>query len=178
MIETIRNMKRRSASENGESGFTLIELLIVIVVLGILAAIVVFALSGVTGQSSAAACQSDAKTVGIGVAALQAENPTTTPATSAIWKTDLLGATLQGAPFLQSWPTPSGGTYTVSVAIGADLGAGVTTQDGVVAIPGVTGNAVVPSAGDVLITATNNASNVYDATVNPDEACLHLKNLS
>ena len=48
-----------------ESGFTLIELLIVIVVLGILAAIVVFSLTGVTGQSKPAACTSDAKTVEI-----------------------------------------------------------------------------------------------------------------
>ena len=166
MIKTIQR-QRRAASENGDTGFTLIELLIVIVVLGILAAIVVFALSGVTGQSSAAACQSDAKTVGIGVAALQAENPTTTPASSGVWQTDLLGTTpvipLQGAPFLQSWPTPSGGTYSVSVAIGTEA----KTSD--------TGGGNLPAAGDVLITATNNGGNVYDATVNPDEACVHLK---
>ena len=75
MTEVNRRMKKRSTAD-GESGFTLIELLIVIVVLGILAAIVVFALSGVTGKSITAACQSDAKTIGVGVAALQAENPT------------------------------------------------------------------------------------------------------
>jgi len=76
MIESYRKLStKRSAVEGQDEGFTLIELLIVIVVLGILAAIVVFALSGVTGQSTQAACQSDAKTVGISVAALQAENP-------------------------------------------------------------------------------------------------------
>ena len=52
-----------------EAGFTLIELLIVIVVLGILAAIVIFSLTGVTGQSQAAACNTDAKTVETAVAA-------------------------------------------------------------------------------------------------------------
>ena len=43
-----RVQQRRKA--NGESGFTLLELLIVIVILGILAAIVVFAVSGVSDK--------------------------------------------------------------------------------------------------------------------------------
>jgi prepilin-type N-terminal cleavage/methylation domain-containing protein len=42
-----------------EAGFTLFELLIVVVVLGILAAIVVFSLSAVGGSAATAACQSD-----------------------------------------------------------------------------------------------------------------------
>ena len=56
-----------------ESGFTLIELLIVIVVLGILAAIVIFSLTGVTGQSKAAACTADGKTVETAADAYQAD---------------------------------------------------------------------------------------------------------
>ena len=62
--------RRRAAGE--EVGFTLIELLIVIVVLGILAATVIFALSGVTASSAVAACNSDAKSVEVAVAAFQA----------------------------------------------------------------------------------------------------------
>ena len=58
----------------------LIELLIVIIVLGILAAIVIFSLTGVTGQSEAAACNSDAKTVETAVSAYYAENNDTYPA--------------------------------------------------------------------------------------------------
>jgi prepilin-type N-terminal cleavage/methylation domain-containing protein len=157
-----RNMKWRGSVSEEEAGFTLIELLIVIVVLGILAAIVVFALNGVTSQGTAAACQSDAKTVGIGIAALEAENPTTAPLTATAWKGDLLpGSALQGAPFLQSWPSPSGNAYGISVAIAG----GVKTSD---ATP------VIPSAGDVLVTATSNGSKVFDATVNPTEACSKL----
>jgi general secretion pathway protein G len=51
--------KRRS----GEEGFTLIELLIVIVILGVLAAIVVFAVGGITDKGNTSACKSDLKTV-------------------------------------------------------------------------------------------------------------------
>ncbi|HEV3213448.1 MAG TPA: prepilin-type N-terminal cleavage/methylation domain-containing protein [Acidimicrobiales bacterium] len=166
MKETIRKLnERRSASETEESGFTLIELLIVIVVLGILAAIVVFALSGVTGQSTTAACQSDAKTVGIGVAALQAENPTSYSAyTSAQWQTNLIGNTLTGAPFLQSWPTGNSAYYTISVAPATSFN---TTGDAV---------AVATTNGDVIVTPVTgpHAGKTFDATVNPVTACQKL----
>ena len=46
-----------------EGGFTLIELLIVIVILGILAAIVVFAVGGITDRGNQSACKSDLKNV-------------------------------------------------------------------------------------------------------------------
>lgn len=46
------------ARRNGDDGFTLIELLIVIVILGVLAAIVVFSVQGINNQSSKASCQS------------------------------------------------------------------------------------------------------------------------
>lgn len=168
MIETIRELNERRSDENTESGFTLIELLIVIVVLGILAAIVVFALSGVTGQSVSAACQSDAKTVGIGVAALEAENPSAIPTTGATWKTGLLGTStpaLTGAPFLQSWPTGNSTSYTISVA-GSSAAA---TKD-----------SATVNNGDVIVTTPNNTTgtpavaNTYDATVNPVTACQHM----
>ncbi len=46
-----------------ERGFSLIELLVVIVVLGVLAGIVVFALGGTSSSASVAACQTDAQSV-------------------------------------------------------------------------------------------------------------------
>jgi prepilin-type N-terminal cleavage/methylation domain-containing protein len=189
MIQTYRKLQRQRAAGEIDGGFTLIELLIVIVVLGILAAIVVFALGGVTGKSTVAACQSDAKTIGTGVAALQAENPTATPTqqnaanttgsvwTTGSWQADLLSSTaLTGGPFVQSWPTGNSASYTISVSNGS------TTYAKVVASPLPTSGTSVTATsagtfpnGDVIVTGTGAATTAqgysYDATADPVEAC-------
>jgi prepilin-type N-terminal cleavage/methylation domain-containing protein len=75
-------MLQKLRGRGQDSGFTLIELLIVIVILGVLSAIVVFAV-GSTGKNAAqAACQTDTKTVETAVEAFKAEQ-TAYPATLA-----------------------------------------------------------------------------------------------
>ena len=63
----------KSAREN-ESGFTLIELLIVIVILGVLSAIVVFSVQGITDRGNTAACNANQKTVQVASEAYFAQN--------------------------------------------------------------------------------------------------------
>src|SRR5437660_2258333 len=56
-------MKGDWVQERDDRGFTLIELLIVIVILGVLAAIVVLAVGGVRSDATASACKADGRLV-------------------------------------------------------------------------------------------------------------------
>lgn len=59
MLKRIRTLR----ADDREGGFTLTELLIVIVILGVLAGIVVFAVNTFTNDSKKTACAADKKTV-------------------------------------------------------------------------------------------------------------------
>jgi general secretion pathway protein G len=107
---TPRERKGATLERGEQLGFTLIELLIVIAVLGILAAVVVFSLGGVTAKAAVAACQSDAKTTETAVAAYEAQDGGVAPTS--------LDALTQGAdPYLQS--VPSSSYYAISLVNGA-----------------------------------------------------------
>ncbi|MBE1494493.1 general secretion pathway protein G [Amycolatopsis lexingtonensis] len=56
-------LERLRAARANEDGFTLIELLIVVVILGVLAGVVVFAVQAFNGEGQAAACETDWKSV-------------------------------------------------------------------------------------------------------------------
>ena len=59
--------------KKNDEGFTLIELLIVIVILGILATVVVFAVGGITDRGQVSACKADKATIEVAVEAYRAQ---------------------------------------------------------------------------------------------------------
>ena len=65
-------MNRQAANDKG---FTLIEVLIVLIILGILATIVIFAAGAFTSSSKSGACNANAKIMNTAEAAYAARNP-------------------------------------------------------------------------------------------------------
>jgi type II secretion system protein G len=124
MLNRIREAKKN------EHGFTLIELLIVIVILGILAAIVVFAVGGVTDRGAKASCKSDVKNVEVAVEAYFAQNGTY-PLTPAAAQAAVVPA------FLHDWPNSTNYAITYAYVGGppatftvtGDLTGGAATTD-------------------------------------------------
>jgi general secretion pathway protein G len=139
MLQRIKSIQERRAV-SGDEGFTLIELLIVIVVLGILAAVVVFALGSVTGNAKASSCNADAKTVETAVQAYNAQNAPTvivaetgiTPGqTAADWATFSSGTQaklLVAGGYLNAWPG-TGNSYAIALATAADITGGAAAGD-------------------------------------------------
>jgi prepilin-type N-terminal cleavage/methylation domain-containing protein len=138
MIRHIRETVARRRGVELESGFTLIELLIVIVVLGILAATVIFALTGVTGQSAQAACQSDGKTYEVAAAAYQdaPANSSNAPATTTA---ELTGSAF-GGPFLHQ--AASSPNYVVFLSGDAGAAAAGDTTAGTIYVGTTVADAV------------------------------------
>src|SRR4051812_48871907 len=93
----------------GDGGFTLIELLIVIVILGILAAIVVFAVGNTRKDAVANSCKTDLKSVQLSAEAVKV-NDGTYPLTANA--ADLKAPAHGG--LLKDWPITNGTNYTVT----------------------------------------------------------------
>src|SRR6266704_2953234 len=100
-----------------EGGFTLIELLIVIVILGILAAIVVFAVSGITNRGVLSACKSDKKSVEVAVEAFYAK--TGAYPAGGTDATRITQLTVSPNQFLRS--SPSSPDYTITLGDGTGV---------------------------------------------------------
>jgi prepilin-type N-terminal cleavage/methylation domain-containing protein len=69
----MRSIKKK---RSGQSGFTLVELLVVIVILGVLAAIVVFAVGGINDKGQTSACKADKSSIETAQEAYFASLPT------------------------------------------------------------------------------------------------------
>jgi prepilin-type N-terminal cleavage/methylation domain-containing protein len=86
---------------NQDKGFTLVELLIVIVILGILATVTVFAVRGITDKGNENACAIEKKTIETAAEAYYAQEATDAGSINAIF----------AAGFLKDDPTTDW-TYT------------------------------------------------------------------
>ncbi len=119
MQRRIREVKR------DQSGFTLIELLIVIVILGVLAAIVVFAVSAFNKNGQQAACKADFKNVEIADEAYFAKNQAYAPA-GPVAGSPLVPTFLKEAPTNPNYVialTATGPNVTVGTVVSTDSSA-------------------------------------------------------
>jgi general secretion pathway protein G len=143
MTDTLRRLKRQRDAREID-GFTLLEILIVIVVLGILAAVVIFALSDITGKTAVAACQADGTTVATAMADFNNQNGNTAVSTAGL----INGTVANGKiPYIQSWPNntphygfvlgtgPTGGTAGTAGTLYVVTGSVVASGAGTVASP-------------------------------------------
>jgi prepilin-type N-terminal cleavage/methylation domain-containing protein len=131
-------MLQKLRGRGQDSGFTLIELLIVIVILGVLSAIVVFAVGSTGKNAASAACQTDTKTVETAVEAYKAEVTTYPASMNAI----ITAGYLRDAP--------SSTHYTVDVD---------NAKGGVIVTP-TGGSATTITPGDTTDTATTACAGV------------------
>jgi len=83
-------LKRIREAQKNEDGFTLIELLLVIIILGVLAGIVVFAVNGIQDRGTASACKSDKKNVEIASEAYYAQKGGYAPDMATLLSSKLL----------------------------------------------------------------------------------------
>jgi general secretion pathway protein G len=141
--------------EEHESGFTLIELLVVITILGILAAIVVFSVTGLGSTSQTVSCKTDTETVQTAEQAYYANNNTdmyiqpisalTTAqflSNSDTWHDVQVGTTTAG---VTTWsPVGTAATGTTFRVVEADT----TAPNPCAAVPGNPNNAVVDNVSN------------------------------
>ena len=119
-------LQRVRAARQNQNGFTLIELLIVIVILGVLAGIVVFAVNGINNRGVTAACKADKKIVMTAVEAFYAQNSnypaSTAPAgaTAAEESTSRISK-LVAAQLIKEPPSTTNG-YTITLDASGNVG--------------------------------------------------------
>ena len=111
-------LERRREGTRSQRGFTLVELLVVVLILGVLAAVVVFSVGGITSRGRNASCVTEVREVRTAIEAYKAQSATN--ANPANLNTLVTAGLLETAP---SAATPSGAAgYTYNAAAGSYTG--------------------------------------------------------
>jgi prepilin-type N-terminal cleavage/methylation domain-containing protein len=106
-----------------DKGFTLVELLIVIVILGILATVTVFAVRGITQRSQKNACDVELRALDTAVEAYYVDNDQVFPSSLAELQS---GGYIKDTPDPTKWTVSGGGANELVVTgAGKCLNAGV-----------------------------------------------------
>ena len=144
-------MLKQLQKRGDEKGFTLIELLIVIIILGILAAIVVFAVGNTRKDSVTSSCKTDAKSIELSLEAQNTKNGAF-PASQADAINPAKGS------LLKAWPGAAAATgdYHFTYA-----GSGTANADGT--FPGY--SMTIDGAKVTGTSATNVWSNTDDSGI-------------
>ncbi|HZQ27730.1 MAG TPA: prepilin-type N-terminal cleavage/methylation domain-containing protein [Acidimicrobiales bacterium] len=112
-------MNRKLRRERTDEGFTLIELLIVVIILGILASIVVFAVGATRKDSVASSCKTDAKSIELSIEAVHTKTGAY-PAAQAGVIAPSSGALLKTWPsstdYTFAYASTGASNYTVTIA--------------------------------------------------------------
>jgi general secretion pathway protein G len=111
------------AQQGTDGGFTLTELLIVIVILGVLTGIVVFAVGAFTDRGETAACNADKRSVESALEAYRAQNDAYPAAND--WNALTTGGYLRSAPSTGEYTI----TFTAAGAVSGDIVGGAVTQN-------------------------------------------------
>jgi prepilin-type N-terminal cleavage/methylation domain-containing protein len=113
MDDLYNHVARRRRS--GQRGFTLIERLVVIAVLAVLAAIVIFNVTGVVNRGNSSACATDLKTIQTASDAFKGDTSayaTTGGGAGTLIQTDLVPQYIHTWPTEQTWAIDATGTVT------------------------------------------------------------------
>ncbi len=142
---TTDHPKNESSGTARDKGFTLVEILIVIVILGILATVTVFAVRGITDRGTTSACDADKVTVQKAVETFLAQYPGM-----------MSGATVR----IPTAAIAAGGAWTASPAIAAQAMPVGTSFQGAAAVAGATPAGTLVNAGLLRAVPTNYFLNV------------------